>query len=361
MTPRHTPPAPIVSICIPTYNGASYLAACIESALAQTLTGFELLIVDDASSDETLDIAFAYAESDARVKVVRNSANLGLVGNWNQCALLARGKWIKFLFQDDMLEPVCLERMVAACGPDTSMAVCRRNIILEDQPDESTQIFLRYIGKYDMEKILPQETSISAERFSLAVLANMLGNFVGEPSAVMLNRSVFRRFGFFNPHLIQICDLEYWIRVGSNTGLIYVPEPLAHFRRHGGSATVANENSREFRKSLDEIVCYHDFVFHPLYASFRSCALRCEPPVDLRQSFASRLENADRTLRAAKGDGSGTRFLQDEMAEMVRLYPGFEIIRKAFSSSLYGRCRRKARQLAALPLGRLLVPGSPAS
>src|SRR5437899_12562971 len=99
---------PSVSICIPTYNGAAHLAPCLESALNQTWTDFELLIVDDASSDDTVAITEACAARDRRVRVARNPRNLGLVGNWNRCLELAKGTWIKFLFQDDLLSPACL-------------------------------------------------------------------------------------------------------------------------------------------------------------------------------------------------------------------------------------------------------------
>jgi len=104
---------PLVSICVPAYKGAAFLEECLSSALAQTYGDFELLVVDDDSPDATLEIAQQYASHDARVRVVRNPNNLGLVGNWNECVRLSRGEWIKFLFQDDLLEPQCLEQMLA--------------------------------------------------------------------------------------------------------------------------------------------------------------------------------------------------------------------------------------------------------
>lgn len=72
---------PLVSICIPTYNGARYLEACLDSALTQTFRDIEVLVVDDQSTDESCQIAQAYARQDRRVKVVGNKHNLGLV--WN--------------------------------------------------------------------------------------------------------------------------------------------------------------------------------------------------------------------------------------------------------------------------------------
>src|SRR5688572_1854444 len=101
-----------VSICMPTYNGARYLRSAIESALSQTYPNFELLVVDDGSTDDTLTIAREFARLDSRIKVHQNTKRLGLAGNWNRSIDLAAGEWIKFLFQDDLLHSECVELML---------------------------------------------------------------------------------------------------------------------------------------------------------------------------------------------------------------------------------------------------------
>lgn len=322
---KHIP----VTVCIPTYNGATYLRECLESILAQTFQDFEVLIVDDQSTDRTFQIAQTYATSDPRIRVVRNKDNLGLPGNWNQCALLAHGEWIKFLFQDDILEADCLERMLTVCGPNTSMVTCKRKIIFEDDSKDMQDDFLRRIEKYDMDRIFCGEMEIPPESFCNAVLENWLGNFVGEPSAVLLHRSVFNRFGFFNSHLIQICDFEYWIRVASNTGLVYIPEFLAGFRWHSKGTTRVNLNSRKFRMHLDELVCNHDFIFHPLYRQLRFYALQHQPPYNLNQWFALRVRNSYEYARqASKEPSNPDPSLLEEMAEITQFFPGFSTVRK---------------------------------
>src|SRR5438045_2978412 len=117
---------PRVSICVPTYNGARWIGEAIESALGQTFGEFELLIVDDASTDDTLERVRRV--SDPRIRIERNERNLGLVGNWNQCVRLARGEFVKFLFQDDLLYPTCLERMLSLfrTHDEIGMVFCRR-------------------------------------------------------------------------------------------------------------------------------------------------------------------------------------------------------------------------------------------
>ena len=130
---------PIVSVCIPTYNGSQFLKECIESILAQTFSNFELLIIDDRSSDNTIDLAEEYATRDSRIKVTINTQNLGLVGNWNRCLEIARGEWIKFVFQDDLLAPECLEKMLAATALGKPIIYCDRNFIFEAQTPEATK------------------------------------------------------------------------------------------------------------------------------------------------------------------------------------------------------------------------------
>src|SRR4051812_42885322 len=106
----------LVSICIPTYNGEKYLKECFDSVLAQTYANTEVIVVDDGSTDGTFKILEEYASKDNRIKLVKNSANLGLVGNWNRCLEIATGEWIKFAFQDDVLNKNCIEKMIEAAG-----------------------------------------------------------------------------------------------------------------------------------------------------------------------------------------------------------------------------------------------------
>jgi len=101
-----------VSILIPAYNRQRYIAECIQSALDQTFTNIEIVVVDNASTDSTWDICQEYAARDSRIRVFRNYNNIGPVRNWLRCAQEAKGEYSKILFSDDILEPDCIERMV---------------------------------------------------------------------------------------------------------------------------------------------------------------------------------------------------------------------------------------------------------
>lgn len=105
---------PTVSVLMTSYNREKYIAEAIESLLASTYKDFELIIVDDCSTDKTIEIAKRYADKDERIQIVINETNLGQFANRNKAMTLAQGTYIKFLDSDDILFPYAIEIMVNA-------------------------------------------------------------------------------------------------------------------------------------------------------------------------------------------------------------------------------------------------------
>lgn len=274
---------PLVSICVPTYNGAQYLRACLDSVLSQTLSDFEVLIVDDCSEDETLTTAKEYERQDKRIRLIKNERNLGLVGNWNCCIEFARGEWIKFVFQDDWLEPDCLAKMIAATHEGDLFVACSRKFFFEPQTTPEVQDF--YLNnKCLIDSLYAGKNKLSALEFADLAVERIGANLVGEPTVTLLHKSVFERFGAFNENLIMSCDLEYWTRIGINTGVRFVPEELAVFRVHGQATSATNRRDRQYRmKVLDNLGIWHDVATHPTYAPLRAAAERHTPPIPLKQ------------------------------------------------------------------------------
>lgn len=100
---------PKVSILIPVFNRKNYIAECIQSALDQTFTDFEVVVVDNASEDGTWEICQRFADKDQRVRIYRNEINIGPVRNWLACVEQAQGEYGKILFSDDLIFPKFLE------------------------------------------------------------------------------------------------------------------------------------------------------------------------------------------------------------------------------------------------------------
>ncbi|MEM9904053.1 MAG: glycosyltransferase family 2 protein [Cyanobacteria bacterium P01_D01_bin.44] len=315
---------PTISVCVPTFNAGKYLRACLDSILSQTFIDFELLIVDNHSSDQTHTIIEEYAEFDPRIRIVRNEHNIGAVGNFNRCLELAQGKWIKFVFADDFIAPSCLEKMLAASKPDSALVCCRRDFLFEPGIQEETKkYYLKHLSEWSIENLFSSSTDISANDFCKVILDYFQHNIVGEPTAVMLHRNTFYRFGTFNTHIIGIADIEYWTRVAIHTGLIYVPYTLATSRVHGESVTSKIVANKHYRKTkLDRLILLHDFVFHPNYAPLRVAASHRQPPFNFKVSLAEKAYEARRiAIQSISSSPNQVSLVMNEWQNVIRHYP----------------------------------------
>lgn len=259
--------APMVSVCVPTYNGKEHLAECIRSVRSQSFTDFEVVICDDQSSDGTLEFAQVLAEEDERFRFIKNPARLGLTHNWNNCVLQARGEWIKFVFQDDTIAPSCIQALLsAALRYAKPFAFCQREFICEEGFDSFW--FMRHrerlFSDYSASPVvLPGKAIRIAAR-------EPSHNLAGEPTSTLIHRSVFREIGGFDDLLIQLGDAEFWCRAMIRYGAVFVPESLASFRLHAKAATSLNREERAFRyKILDELVILYRFAFGAKFKPMR--------------------------------------------------------------------------------------------
>lgn len=327
---------PKISVCVPTYNGSQFLRECLDSILAQTFSNFELLIVDDRSSDNTVEIAEEYAAKDSRINVMINPQNLGLVGNWNRCLEITKGEWIKFVFQDDLLAPDCLGKMLAATTFGKPIIYCRREFIFEDGTMESTK--KDYLSHPSAQNLFADNIEISAQQYAELALKNIGTNFVGEPTSLMFQRNVFYQFGSFNPHLIMICDFEFYTRVAIHTGIVQVPEVLASFRVHGTAASAVCRDSRRYRGSiLDELIFMHDFAFDVAYAPIRTIARQFHPEIDLFALFERQALLAWNIARREQYFTEESAFsTQSELEKVSQYYP---LIAKTINDNVLERLK----------------------
>ena len=299
--------SPRVSVCVPTYNGAAYLAETLASISAQTFVDYEVIVVDDGSTDGTLELAEAHAANDSRVRVFRNGERAGSSArNANRCLEHARGEWIKFLFQDDLMAPACLERMLEA-GTHGRLVIAWHDYLVGPDVGAETR------GYYDSLPTLEQNLAAphaSATAFCDAVLRHWLVNFIGPTSTSFVHRSCFADHGVFSTEITAVPDLEYWIRVGNQEGLAILPERVITFRVHETSISgrMRQDAGRASRRTLDPLLLMLLIARAPEYALIRERALRQEPPMDMeamlvanaieerRQAVDARYRNRDDTL-----------------------------------------------------------------
>lgn len=255
-----------ISVLVPTYNGAQHLPHAIDSILNQSYTDFEVIICDDGSIDNTWKVITDYAKKDRRIKAYQNNRNLGLVGNWNRCVELSNYDWIKFLFQDDLMDSDCLLTFQQHFDSRYPLIFSNRRFIYSS--DVPISVSETYEKLPTFETFFSKNYAQPDELIDTILTNTRFRNFLGEPSSCILHRSVFDKFGLFNPELAQFCDLEYWHRVGINTGVKYISDTLSSFRVHLSSAS--SSNKLDFRAEyLDELVMLYSWCFDSNYHALR--------------------------------------------------------------------------------------------
>lgn len=130
-----------LTIGLPVYNGERYLARAIESILAQTFTDFRLVILDNASTDRTAEIATHYARRDRRVEYRRNARNIGAGPNFNQAFELSRSEYFKWAAHDDELMPTYLEKCVAALDTNPDAVLAHAHVLEVDDAGDMVRTY----------------------------------------------------------------------------------------------------------------------------------------------------------------------------------------------------------------------------
>jgi len=259
---------PLVSVCIPTYNGEKYLKEALESVLAQTYSSLEIIISDDSSIDHTVAIAQSFQSKFSGNFKIFTHCQYGLAVNWNYAIAQAQGKYIKFLFQDDILEPNCIEKLVNLAEQDEEIGlVFSRRDILFSETAKSHQI-CQGIGASakELEQAWSNLKPIQKGKELLADF-NVLNpplNKIGEPSTVLIKKSVFEQLGYFDAELQQLVDVEMWFRIMSHYKIGFINENLSSWRIHPQQLTVTNWLKGETRQDLEK---FHNKICHSSYLS----------------------------------------------------------------------------------------------
>jgi glycosyltransferase involved in cell wall biosynthesis len=248
---------PRVSLCIPACNGYAFVAEALSSALAQTRPADEIVISDSGSTDGTLDeLARVTRERCGNIRVLPDTTP-GMVPNWNAAAKAASGDYVKFLFQDDVLEPRCLQAMlqIATTDPRIGLVFCRRRVIVEPSA-EGTHVARWYREHEDLSGGFEPLQKVQDGRQLLArrTFLDEPLNKIGEPSAVLIRKDAFESLGGFDPSLRQLVDLDLWLRLLSNWRVGFVNESLVRFRVHDRQVSSVNARTHEAHGEEDEIM-----------------------------------------------------------------------------------------------------------
>lgn len=257
----------LVSVCIPVYNGARYLEECLDSVLSQSYENLEVLVVDDGSTDGGEEVILRYQSQDNRIRLIRNQENLGLVKNWQKCIKQARGEWIKFIFQDDVLAPGCIEKMYWAClTHEVPLCICSREFNIEPSASSFLKTFFTK-QVFRLEQYFPEATKLRPQEIAILAKDRLFVNIVGEPIVLFFNKRMVKQVGTFNQDLVQLVDYEFTLRLCLHTEFFFLPEQLVQFRVHSSSETSSNLSNSAIKtlkvRFVEPLLLYHEYLFSP--------------------------------------------------------------------------------------------------
>ena len=238
-----------VSIVVPVYNTAEYLPACLDSILAQSFTDFELILVDDGSTDDSLRICEAYAFRDARIRVFHQQ-NAGVSAARNLGVEQAQGDWLCYVDSDDVVLPAYLQDMLEAA-------------------DAEDCLVMGNISDSRMKGLITSDVVLEGETMVRYMLSHNILNLSG-PVAKLYNRATLVRYGIRFPQ-----DIHY------GEDLLYFLQYLNHIGR------VAFRQSELYQVTMREGSLSRGYYpFESEYACFETC-------LSEMTTFASRLTLSD--------------------------------------------------------------------
>ncbi|MDE3184118.1 MAG: glycosyltransferase family 2 protein [Bacteroidota bacterium] len=200
---------PLVSVLMTAYNRKKYIAEAIESVLNSTYKNFELIVVDDASVDDTVTIAKSYGKKDDRIKVYVNENNLGQFPNRNKAASLANGWLIFWVDSDDTIKPDAIEYVVTQfmAHPEVKFSTIYQK------------------GDLHTPTVMKPEDSIRNNYFKEGFLN------IG-PGGTVIESSYFKSIGGFPEKYGPIGDKYYNVKAAANTNILLLPYDYLNYRRH---------------------------------------------------------------------------------------------------------------------------------
>jgi glycosyltransferase involved in cell wall biosynthesis len=242
---------PLVSVLMTAYNREKYIAEAIESVLASTLKNFELIIVDDCSTDSTVEICRRYAKNDTRIKIFVNESNLGQFLNRNKAAAYAKAEYIKYLDSDDLIFQDALEKMV---------------FTMQKFP----------LAVWGSEKV---ENTLSLSSYKNATLPFCLNTalafethykgggvlFTG-PTATIYRRDAFIAVNGFDNNLGINADIDLNLKLAAVGSIVIIDKQLTFWRKHDEQVDVLQKDKLKMMKEK-YIINYLNLKIRPLEIS----------------------------------------------------------------------------------------------
>jgi len=295
---------PKISILIPTHKPNSlHLTEALESLRAQTETDWECIICDEPTETDTHAMIMEYLV-DERIQYFRNEKPLGIGGNWNQCIKKANAPLHAFLFQDDVWEPKYLETALGILEKHHTVGFVSMNHRYQHDDDLWTKDGYELLDKIK-DKVLREGIWKKEEFLKMWLERNMHPNLIGEPSFVVMRKSLIEKVGAFDETMVQFLDVEYWLRCLQESDWYYEQSSQGAFRIHSSAASFQNNSSGN--GLYDRLTCYERLI-KTLRGPMKKVAItsRNRSLEDMIKKFLVRVKG--RKGLSSKGKGQVVRF-----------------------------------------------------
>ena len=267
-----------VSVCLPIYNGALYIRDAIHSILNQTVIPQEIIVSDSGSSDGSENIVREEARRAQAKLIILPTKTPGMVANWNSAIRAASGKYIKFLFQDDLLHSNCLEEMVKVAESDKRIGLVFSPRELLVEPSAENDPLTKWLQKYQNLSAAFGNLKTNQPGSLLLRSSELLQqplNKIGEPTAVLVRTDLFGNVGLFNENMRQLVDMEMWVRLMATSHVGYIPRALSSVRVHARQASSRHTTQEIDRFEKDRLQdTLRTSAIYPLLHWRVKCALR---------------------------------------------------------------------------------------
>jgi glycosyltransferase involved in cell wall biosynthesis len=210
---------PLVSICIPLYNSEKTIVSTIQSIINQTYQNLEIIIVDNASTDNTLHLVGKF--NDSRITIYKNSMNIGAEKNFDKCIELATGDYIAIYHSDDLYEPEIVQKQVQAFQHNPSIGAV---FTMADHINENNQV----VGEFELPRELKNREIYYFSEIFTSILKN--GNFLVCPSAIAKSEIYKELIPFNSEKFGSSADLDMWLRILERRPISILNKKLMSYR-----------------------------------------------------------------------------------------------------------------------------------
>lgn len=233
---------PLISVIIPCYNGEKFISESIESVIAQSYKNWELIVVDDGSTDKS-KVLVRLCSGDRRVKLVENECNIGIPKTKNRGLSIARGDYVAFLDQDDVWMPEKIDVQLSVFGEGNEVGVVCTGMIFTDEDMKERNLFNGFDDTDQKE-----------------LLKALYLNPTNSSSLMMVKRDALSRVGTFDEDIIGWDDYELLMRIATQFRVRYVRKLLVKKRLHSKNAHCLPTVQKQRRAVFEGIVSLHPFL-----------------------------------------------------------------------------------------------------